>query len=299
MGVTQHTCGTDNAHALVNLALATGQVGKPGSGISPLRGQNNVQGCGDAGCLPDQLPGYQGLGDGHRRASSPARGAASCRGAPGLHATEMFEEAAAGPPRLHVRHRREPAAQRAVPRAREGGDRAAEVPRRAGHLHDRDRRARRRGAAVDVVRREGRHVHEQRASRPARAAGDRARRRQPARLGDHLRPRDARRAAARPAERTASTSESPAAIFDELASLAPSMRRHLARAPRPRGRHPVAVPGAGPSGHAAALRRDVPARPRTLRAGRRRARPPPSCRAAASRTSSTPAASSTTGTAAR
>jgi len=62
MGVTQHTSGTDNAHALVNLALATGQVGKPGSGISPLRGQNNVQGCGDAGCLPDQLPGLEGVG---------------------------------------------------------------------------------------------------------------------------------------------------------------------------------------------------------------------------------------------
>ncbi len=62
MGITQHTNGTPNAHGLLNLALAAGQLGRPGSGVSPLRGQNNVQGCGDAGCIPDNLPGYQGYG---------------------------------------------------------------------------------------------------------------------------------------------------------------------------------------------------------------------------------------------
>ena len=61
MGLTQHTNGTANVHSVLNLALVTGQLGFPGSGISPLRGQNNVQGCGDAGCVPDSLPGYQGL----------------------------------------------------------------------------------------------------------------------------------------------------------------------------------------------------------------------------------------------
>jgi formate dehydrogenase alpha subunit len=60
MGITQHTNGIHNAHALLNLSLVTGQLGRPGSGISPLRGQNNVQGCGDAGCIPTNLPGYQG-----------------------------------------------------------------------------------------------------------------------------------------------------------------------------------------------------------------------------------------------
>jgi formate dehydrogenase alpha subunit len=59
MGVTQHTNGTANVHALLNLSLLTGQLGRPGCGISPLRGQNNVQGCGDAGCVPTNLPGYQ------------------------------------------------------------------------------------------------------------------------------------------------------------------------------------------------------------------------------------------------
>ena len=61
MGITQHTNGTPNVHSLLNLALVSGQLGRPGSGVSPLRGQNNVQGCGDAGCLPNSLPGYQGL----------------------------------------------------------------------------------------------------------------------------------------------------------------------------------------------------------------------------------------------
>jgi formate dehydrogenase alpha subunit len=59
MGVTQHVNGMHNAHALLNLSLVAGQMGRPGSGISPLRGQNNVQGCGDAGCIPTNLPGYQ------------------------------------------------------------------------------------------------------------------------------------------------------------------------------------------------------------------------------------------------
>src|SRR5437899_1125703 len=62
MGVTQHVNGIHNAHALLNLSLVTGQLGFPGAGISPLRGQNNVQGCGDAGCIPTNLPGYQSYG---------------------------------------------------------------------------------------------------------------------------------------------------------------------------------------------------------------------------------------------
>jgi len=58
MGITQHTQGTNNVASLVNLALICGQVGKPGAGLFPLRGQNNVQGACDMGALPDFLPGY-------------------------------------------------------------------------------------------------------------------------------------------------------------------------------------------------------------------------------------------------
>src|SRR3989442_3991484 len=59
MGITQHVNGIHNAHARLHLSLVAGQMGFPGSGISPLRGQNNVHGCGDAGCIPTNLPGYQ------------------------------------------------------------------------------------------------------------------------------------------------------------------------------------------------------------------------------------------------
>lgn len=95
MGITQHTNGTANAHALLNLALLTGQMGFFGSGVSPLRGQNNVQGCGDAGCIPDSLPGYQGLGDA-ARAKFEALWGCQLPAEQGLRATDMIEEAAAG-----------------------------------------------------------------------------------------------------------------------------------------------------------------------------------------------------------
>src|SRR5476649_2149121 len=62
MGVSQHTHGTDNARCLIALALITGQVGRPGTGLHPLRGQNNVQGASDAGLIPMFLPDYQPVG---------------------------------------------------------------------------------------------------------------------------------------------------------------------------------------------------------------------------------------------
>ncbi len=63
MGLTQHAHGTDNITALVNLALLTGNIGKPGCGLSPLRGQNNVQGAGDMGALPNLLAGHMEIDD--------------------------------------------------------------------------------------------------------------------------------------------------------------------------------------------------------------------------------------------
>ena len=63
MGTSQHRCGTDNVHALLNLALLTGNVGRPGTGVNPLRGQNNVQGASDVGGLPGTLPGYEPVDD--------------------------------------------------------------------------------------------------------------------------------------------------------------------------------------------------------------------------------------------
>lgn len=59
MGITQHTSGTNNVLAVANLAMLTGHIGKPSSGVNPLRGQNNVQGACDMGGLPNYFPGYQ------------------------------------------------------------------------------------------------------------------------------------------------------------------------------------------------------------------------------------------------
>ena len=59
LGITEHHNAVDNVLALINLATLTGHVGKYGSGLNPLRGQNNVQGGGDMGALPDRLPGFQ------------------------------------------------------------------------------------------------------------------------------------------------------------------------------------------------------------------------------------------------
>ena len=63
MGISQHIHGTDNSRCLISLALMCGQVGRPGSGLHPLRGQNNVQGASDAGLIPMFLPDYQAVGD--------------------------------------------------------------------------------------------------------------------------------------------------------------------------------------------------------------------------------------------
>ena len=61
MGISQHVHGTDNARCLIALALITGQIGRPGTGLHPLRGQNNVQGASDAGLIPMVYPDYQSV----------------------------------------------------------------------------------------------------------------------------------------------------------------------------------------------------------------------------------------------
>ena len=89
MGITQHTMGTANAHGLLNLSFVSGQLGKPGSGISPLRGQNNVQGCGDAGCVPNAFPGYQSINEDTVKKFSAAWGGADLPTESGLVVTDM------------------------------------------------------------------------------------------------------------------------------------------------------------------------------------------------------------------
>jgi formate dehydrogenase major subunit len=96
MGLAQHAHGTDNVSALVNLVLLTGNIGKPGCGVSPLRGQNNVQGACDMGALPNLLPGHMIVDDEAARLHTGAIWDAVIPTEPGLAAPEMIHEIATG-----------------------------------------------------------------------------------------------------------------------------------------------------------------------------------------------------------
>ena len=93
MGVSQHVHGTDNARCLIALALITGQIGRPGTGLHPLRGQNNVQGASDAGLIPMMLPDYQHVSNPTVRASFEKAwqlAPGSLDGDPGLTVVEVM-----------------------------------------------------------------------------------------------------------------------------------------------------------------------------------------------------------------
>jgi len=96
MGISQHVHGTDNARCLIALALVTGQIGRPGTGLHPLRGQNNVQGASDAGLIPMVLPDYQRVDDPAVRARFERAWGASLDGRPGLTVVEILHAAREG-----------------------------------------------------------------------------------------------------------------------------------------------------------------------------------------------------------
>jgi formate dehydrogenase major subunit len=91
LGITEHHNAVDNVLALVNLALLTGHVGRYGSGINPLRGQNNVQGGGDMGALPDRLPGFQHVENDPLRATFDRAWGVEVPREKGWHLSQMFE----------------------------------------------------------------------------------------------------------------------------------------------------------------------------------------------------------------
>ncbi len=96
MGISQSTHGTDNTLSLVNLALMCGHVGKSGTGLNPLRGQNNVQGCSDSGGLPNVFTAYQKVDEPEVQRRFEAYWGTPLNPAPGLTATEMVDGAYAG-----------------------------------------------------------------------------------------------------------------------------------------------------------------------------------------------------------
>ena len=96
MGVSQHVYGTNNARCLISLALLTGNVGKPGAGLHPPRGQNNVQGASDAGLIPMVYPDYQPVGDPEIRAKFEAAWGRELSPDPGLTVVEITRAALEG-----------------------------------------------------------------------------------------------------------------------------------------------------------------------------------------------------------
>jgi formate dehydrogenase major subunit len=92
LGITEHVTGVDNVLSLINLALLTGHVGRYGSGLNPLRGQNNVQGGGDMGAIPNKLPGFQDVQDDQdARARFEAAWGTKLAPKHGWHLSQMFE----------------------------------------------------------------------------------------------------------------------------------------------------------------------------------------------------------------
>jgi formate dehydrogenase alpha subunit len=97
MGITQHTTGTDNVKSCANLAMLTGQIGKPSTGVNPLRGQNNVQGACDMGGLPNVYTGYQPVVDaGAKKKFEDAWGVKGLDDKAGLTITDMMAAAGKG-----------------------------------------------------------------------------------------------------------------------------------------------------------------------------------------------------------
>lgn len=97
MGITQHTTGTDNVLSLANLAMITGNIGRPGTGVNPLRGQNNVQGACDLGGLPNVYPGYQQVSEPNIKAKfEKAWNVKALDSKPGLTVVEMMHAAHEG-----------------------------------------------------------------------------------------------------------------------------------------------------------------------------------------------------------
>jgi predicted molibdopterin-dependent oxidoreductase YjgC len=96
LGITEHHNAADYVFALINLALLTGHVGRYGSGLVPLRGQNNVQGGGDMGAIPAKLPGGYDLRDDEARGRYEAAWGATIPPEPGMHLSQMFDAMDAG-----------------------------------------------------------------------------------------------------------------------------------------------------------------------------------------------------------
>ena len=151
LGITEHTCGTENVQNMANLAMLCGQIGKPSSGVNPLRGQNNVQGGCDMGAIHSVFPGYQKVSDPAAREKFAKAWGVEIPTNTGGRVTDFIEQAHAGVLKgLYVLGEdpvlSEPNQDQGHRELEEAG-----VSRGAGDIPDRDRQAGRRGAARPPV----------------------------------------------------------------------------------------------------------------------------------------------------
>ena len=172
LGVTEHSQGSTTVIAIANLAMATGNIGRPGVGVNPLRGQNNVQGSCDMGSFPHELPGYRHIsGDAVRES---VRGDVERQAQPGAgpahsqHVRRRDRRHLHGPLRAGRGH----PAVRSQHQACGGGAVGDGMRHRPRPLPQRDRELRPRLPAGIDLPREGRHLHQRRAPHPARPQGD-------------------------------------------------------------------------------------------------------------------------------
>ena len=177
MGISQHVHGTDNARCLIALALSTGQIGKPGSGLHPLRGQNNVQGASDSGLIPMFYPDYQRVNTPEARQRFETLWQTPLDPDPGLTVVEIMNAAKKHEIRGMYIMGENPAM------SDPDVDHAREALAALDHLVVQDIFLTETAYLADVVlaghgvAREGRHRHQHRPHGAARAQGDRAARR--------------------------------------------------------------------------------------------------------------------------
>ena len=197
LGITEHVTAVDNVLSLINLSLLTGHVGRYGSGLNPLRGQNNVQGGGDMGAIPNKLPGFQDVQD-DMEARARFEAAWDCKLPPerGWHLSQMFDGMERGELKTLYVLGENPAQSEADSKRALRAARGPRLHDRPGHPHDEDVRDGRRGLPLHgLVVRVGRRDGDQlRAPRAADAQGDRPARPGARRPVDHLRAREAPRA---------------------------------------------------------------------------------------------------------
>ena len=249
LGITEHHNAVDNVLALINLGLLCGNVGREGTGLSPLRGQNNVQGGGDMGAIPNKLSGFQDIErDADARARFEAAWGVEILPHYGWHLTQMFHAMERRRADHAVLHRREPGPLRGRHQPHPAAADGARVRDRPGHLVHQDRRVRRRGVPLDrlVVRDRG-HRDQLGAARAARPQGARRARRDPRR---HLDP-----GRAGPPDGARLGRPDGRADLGRAALALADARRHVVRPARGRGRPAVAVRRRGRPG------RPDPARP--------------------------------------